>query len=89
MNRFAGIFAWTTSSSRMLGATDDLPYLKAFGNCIMTELARLDASTSDKAKAKFISSISHELRCVALLVFLENIRVEVFQISIAWHSCWD
>ena len=54
----------------MLGASDDLPYLKAFGNSIMTELARMDASTSDRAKAKFISSISHELRYVLLITLL-------------------
>lgn len=28
----------------------------------MTELSRIDAATADRAKAKFISSISHELR---------------------------
>lgn len=58
---FAGGLAWTNDITRTL-TTDDITYLSAFGSCIMTEKSRLDALTADRAKADFISSVSHELR---------------------------
>jgi signal transduction histidine kinase len=59
---FAGSFAWTTRSTRVLTRTEDLSYLVAFGNSIMADVARLDVIAVDRAKSDFISSISHELR---------------------------
>jgi hypothetical protein len=56
-----GGLAWSNSPSGILQA-DDITYLTAFGRCIMTEKSRLDAITADRAKANFISSVSHELR---------------------------
>lgn len=41
---------------------NELPYLKAFGNSIMSEISRVKATKSDVAKTTFIASISHELR---------------------------
>ena len=56
------MFAWTSTSTRVIDSAEELQYCKAFGNSIMTELARIDVDTANRAKAKFISSISHELR---------------------------
>jgi signal transduction histidine kinase len=39
-----------------------LDYLSAFGNSIMAEVSRIEASALSLAKSDFISSISHELR---------------------------
>lgn len=40
----------------------ELPFLKAFGNSIMSEISRVRATKSSIAKTTFIASISHELR---------------------------
>ncbi|TVY42575.1 Hybrid signal transduction histidine kinase B [Lachnellula occidentalis] len=58
---FAGSLAWSNKSTRTLEPAD-IGYLAAFGSCIMSEKSRLDALTADRAKADFISSVSHELR---------------------------
>ena len=58
---FAGGLAWTKDPSRIIDSTDTT-YLTAFGSCIMSEQARLDAVSADRAKSDFISSVSHELR---------------------------
>ena len=58
---FAGSLAWSKNSTRTLESAD-IGYLAAFGSCIMSEKSRLDALTADRAKADFISSVSHELR---------------------------
>jgi hypothetical protein len=59
---FAGSFAWTTRSTRVLTRAKDLSYLAAFGNSIITKVARLDTIAADRAKSDFISSINYELR---------------------------
>jgi hypothetical protein len=58
---FAGSLAWTSDPTRIIQSAD-VTYLAAFGSCIMSEKSRLDALTADRAKADFISSVSHELR---------------------------
>lgn len=58
----AGCFLWTSSTGRMMTLDDDLSYLRAFGNTIMSEVARLTALKDDRAKTTFIASMSHELR---------------------------
>jgi signal transduction histidine kinase len=83
---FAGSFAWTTRSTRVLTRTEDLSYLAAFGNSIMADIARLDAMAADRAKSDFISSISHELRSplhgiLASVEFLQDTTVDLFQNS--------
>ncbi|RDL38283.1 Uncharacterized protein BP5553_02623 [Venustampulla echinocandica] len=83
---FAGSFAWTTQSTRILTRAEDLNYLAAFGNSIMAEVARLDAVTADRAKSDFISSISHELRSplhgiLASVQFLHDTAMDLFQNS--------
>lgn len=83
---FAGSFAWTTRSTRVLTRAEDLSFLAAFGNSIMAEVARLDAMAADRAKSDFISSISHELRSplhgiLASVEFLQDTAVDLFQNS--------
>lgn len=60
----AGGFIWTSTAGKLMSPDNELPYLKAFGNSIMSEIARIKATRSDIAKTTFIASISHELRCV-------------------------
>jgi signal transduction histidine kinase len=83
---FAGSFAWTTRSTRVLTRAEDLSYLAAFGNSIMAEVARLDTIAANRAKSDFISSISHELRSplhgiLASVEFLQDTGVDLFQNS--------
>ena len=58
----AGGFIWTNRAGRLLSPRHELPYLKAFGNSITSEIARSHAQKLDRAKSTFIASISHELR---------------------------
>jgi len=58
----AGCFLWTSSTGRMMNLDDDLSYLRAFGNTIMSEVSRMNAMKDDRAKTTFIASMSHELR---------------------------
>lgn len=53
---------WTSTAGRLMNPENELPYLKAFGNSIMSEISRVKATKSDIAKTTFIASISHELR---------------------------
>ncbi|EKG12310.1 GAF domain-containing protein [Macrophomina phaseolina MS6] len=81
---FAGCICWTTEPNRVLYPDVDLIYLQAFGNSIMTELSRLDAITSDRAKTTFVASISHELRCplhgiLGGVQFLQETDLDVYQ----------
>lgn len=58
---FAYNIAWSCDLNRAF-QREDFAYLASFGNSIMAELSRLDTIAADRAKADFISSISHELR---------------------------
>lgn len=53
----AGGFIWTSHAGALLSPTNELPYLKAFGNSITSEFARMNALISDRAKSDFISSV--------------------------------
>ncbi|KAL2816037.1 hypothetical protein BDW59DRAFT_11906 [Aspergillus cavernicola] len=57
----AGTLVWTSNTFRALGA-DELHYFKAFGDSIISEVARVDWATTQKSKSAFMSSVSHELR---------------------------
>ena len=46
----------------VMNLDDDLSYLRAFGNSIMSEVARLSVQKNEAAKTTFIASMSHELR---------------------------
>lgn len=58
---FAGAIAWS-SQARPFSTRGELSYLAAFGNTVMSQVARLDARVVDKAKTDLLGSISHELR---------------------------
>ncbi|GAB7357434.1 hypothetical protein MBLNU459_g8359t1 [Dothideomycetes sp. NU459] len=58
----AGCFLWTSTTGRMMSLDDDISYLRAFGNAIMSEVIRIKARKDDRAKTTFIASMSHELR---------------------------
>ena len=58
---FLATFAWTTNPAQSFD-NDDLTYLSAFGNSIMTEISRFETLAVSGAKSDFISSVSHELR---------------------------
>ncbi|KAK7632306.1 histidine kinase G7 [Phyllosticta citricarpa] len=58
----AGAFIWVKTAGRLMSPDNELPYLKAFGNSIMSEVTRVNAQRADRAKTTFIASISHELR---------------------------
>jgi len=46
----------------VMNLDDDLSYLRAFGNSIMSEVGRLSVQKNEAAKTTFIASMSHELR---------------------------
>ena len=58
---FAFSIGWATNPTRIL-ELEGLIYLTSFANSVLAELSRLDTLAADRAKADFISSISHELR---------------------------
>lgn len=58
---FATCLVWVSDSAKTLD-TGDINSLTAFGNSLMIEILRLEASTIARSKSDFISSISHELR---------------------------
>ncbi|KAL2807823.1 hypothetical protein BJX63DRAFT_439832 [Aspergillus granulosus] len=57
----AGTLVWTSNTFRALGA-DELHYFKVFGDSIISEVARVDWTTTQQSKSAFMSSVSHELR---------------------------
>lgn len=59
---FAVNLVWTNSPERVFTTENELVYISAFANSIMTEIRRLDAKIADKAKTNLVSSITHELR---------------------------
>ncbi|KAK2613242.1 hypothetical protein N8I77_000166 [Diaporthe amygdali] len=80
----AGGFIWTSTAGRLMNPDNELPYLKAFGNSIMSEISRAKAQKSDLAKTTFIASISHELRSplhgiLGSVEFLHETAVSAYQ----------
>ncbi|KAK6843935.1 hypothetical protein PG987_004795 [Apiospora arundinis] len=57
-----GCFLWASVAGRMMNWDEDLSYLQAFGNSIMSELERINGQKHEAAKTTFIASMSHELR---------------------------
>ncbi|KAF2815954.1 uncharacterized protein BDZ99DRAFT_493882 [Mytilinidion resinicola] len=81
---FSGGIVWTNTPKRVFTSEGELSYLSAFSSIIMAEVARLDASTSDKAKTDLLGSISHELRSplhgiLGSVEMLEDSAVTAFQ----------
>ena len=58
---YATCIAWVSDTGKTLDSSD-LNSLVAFGNSLMAEIFRLEASTNTQSKSDFVSSISHELR---------------------------
>jgi hypothetical protein len=83
---FAVGILWTTNPSRVLTLEGELSYLAVFGNTIMAEVARLDATTADKAKSDLLGSISHEV-CFRVLYHANNSnKCTIATISTTWNS---
>lgn len=58
----AGCFLWTSMTGQMITLDADLSYLRAFGNCVVGEVVRMNMQRNESAKTAFIASMSHELR---------------------------
>ncbi|KAF2493498.1 hypothetical protein BU16DRAFT_81507 [Lophium mytilinum] len=83
---FAGAVIWSTDPMRVFTVEQELSYLTAFGNTVMAEVARLDTTQADRAKADFISSISHELRSplhgiLGACGLVSETKLDPFQVS--------
>lgn len=64
-----------------------IPYLKAFGSCIMSEVISMEAMNTNIARTTFIASISHDLRSplhgvLGNLEFLEDTLTSAYQVSL-------
>lgn len=59
---FAGALAWTNQPDRIFTFENELIFISAFTNSIMTEVRRVDVKIAEKAKTNLVSSITHELR---------------------------
>jgi signal transduction histidine kinase len=58
---YATCLAWVSDTGKTLD-TGDINSLTAFGNSLMAEIFRLEASANTLSKSDFVSTISHELR---------------------------
>jgi hypothetical protein len=81
---FSGGLIWTNTPKRVFTSEGELSYLSVFSSSIMAEVARLDASLSDKSKTDLLGSISHELRSplhgiLGSVEMLEDSTVNAFQ----------
>lgn len=90
MRWYAGAIAWSCSPVRLLHQDSELSFMAAFGQCIMTEVTRLETAVADKAKSDLIGSISHELRSplhgvLGNIECLEETQLDTFQQSLT-HS---
>jgi hypothetical protein len=53
-----------------------MTYLSAFGHSLRAEISRIETVSSDVAKGKFISSVSHELRTLpSLRIYMDYSKV--------------
>ncbi|KAI0860608.1 hypothetical protein F4860DRAFT_478956 [Xylaria cubensis] len=87
---YAGGIVWTCTPARVFTKQGELSYLRAFGMSILSELARLEAQTYDKAKSDILGSLSHELRSplhgvVAATDLLHDTSLDAFQCDVL-HS---
>ncbi|EAU32706.1 conserved hypothetical protein [Aspergillus terreus NIH2624] len=57
----AGALVWTSDPRRALGS-DDLAYLKTFGDSLVAEFSQLGWTATEQSKSDLLSSVSHELR---------------------------
>ncbi|KAJ5623391.1 hypothetical protein N7490_011996 [Penicillium lividum] len=59
---FGGCFCWNNVESVVFDPSVELSSLLSFGSSIMSECSRVESLISDRQKADFLGSISHELR---------------------------
>ena len=84
---FAGAFIWTDQVGHLSYPEGEMPYLKAFCSCIMSEVASMEALNTNRAKTTFIASISHELRSplhgiLGSIEFLEDTMTTAYQMNL-------
>ncbi|KAK5723056.1 hypothetical protein LTR17_014017 [Elasticomyces elasticus] len=91
----------TTEVERVLANGTAVNYMAAFCDVVMAEIYRLEAQNSDRMKADFISSISHELRsplhgilgsveCLQELSFADSFHSDlVSQIEVCGRTLLD
>jgi signal transduction histidine kinase len=59
---YAGTLVWTNDPEHIFSFENELVYISAFTNSIMSEIRRVDVELAEKAKTNLVSSITHELR---------------------------
>ncbi|KAJ5737122.1 uncharacterized protein N7483_002247 [Penicillium malachiteum] len=59
---FGGCFCWNDNETDVFDPSVELSSLLSFGSSIMVECSRVESLISDRQKADFLGSISHELR---------------------------
>lgn len=64
----AGCIVYSNSPIRVFSVESEMCYLKAFCDVITAKIGRLDVEMSHKVKSDFMSSISHELRRLVLML---------------------
>lgn len=79
-------FIWSTEAD-FHNLDTQIPYLKAFGSCIMSEVISMEAMNTNIARTTFIASISHDLRSplhgvLGNLEFLEDTLTSAYQVSL-------
>ncbi|KAK5730030.1 hypothetical protein LTR17_011433 [Elasticomyces elasticus] len=97
---FSGCAIWSYAPLRLL-SDSEVNYMSAFCDVVMAEIYRLEAQNSDRMKADFISSISHELRsplhgilgsveCLQELSFADSFHSDlVSQIEVCGRTLLD
>lgn len=79
---------WSTNPTRFFDSIEDITYLTTFAHSLVAELSRLETLASDRTKATFISSMSHELRSplhgvLAGIEMIEESQLTPFQREMA------
>ncbi|KAJ5668310.1 uncharacterized protein N7477_006880 [Penicillium maclennaniae] len=84
---FGGCFCWNNIESKVFDPAVELSSLSGFGSSIMAECNRVESLISDRQKADFLSSISHELRSplhgiMAASEILQGTNLNAYQCSL-------
>ncbi|KAJ6071678.1 hypothetical protein N7499_009692 [Penicillium canescens] len=84
---FGGCFCWNNVENVVFDQQVELSSLLGFGSSIMAECNRIEAQISDRQKADFLGSVSHELRSplhgiLAAAELLQGTKFDDFQGSL-------
>ncbi|KAJ6114519.1 hypothetical protein N7486_000297 [Penicillium sp. IBT 16267x] len=84
---FGGCFCWNNVESDVFDPSVELSSLLSFGSSIMSECSRVESLISDRQKADFLGSISHELRSplhgvLAAAEILQSTELSQYQSSL-------